>query len=185
MSSPARTFQPPEQEDASHRVRKRARRDTTRHSRDAARDEDNMGSGLSRNTAGPRGVLFYDVPHFEDERGALTVAELEGRLAFPIGRLYLVHGVPAGGVRGKHAHRTLHQLLIGLHGSCRVLADDGEQRQEYLMDSPRRGLYLPPMIWSVQYQFTQDAILLVLASAPYSPIDYIHEYGEFQELVRG
>ena len=160
MSSPARTFRQP------------------------ARDEDNMAPASVRDMAGPRGVLLHAVPHFVDARGSLTVAELDGRLPFPVRRLYLVHGVPAGGVRGKHAHRTLEQLLIGLHGSCRVLADDGDCRQEYLLDAPSRGLYIPPMIWSVQFEFSQDAVLLVLASGPYNPTDYIHDYAEFQELAR-
>src|SRR5215813_9701342 len=153
MSSPARTFRQPDDEDTTVRLRESARQDALTRSRDSARDEHTMTPAVCREGDGPRGVFLHAVPHFEDARGELTVAELDGRLPFPVGRLYLVHGVPAGGIRGKHAHRTLHQLLIGLHGSCRVLADDGERRQEYLLNSPGHGLYLPPMIWSVQYEF--------------------------------
>ncbi len=159
MSSPARTFRRPEHEDTTD-------------------------SGIRPRSGDPRDVRFYEIPHFEDERGALTVAELDGELPFPVKRLYVVHNAPAGSVRGNHAHRTLRQLLIGLHGSCRVLADDGEHRKEYLLDTPRNGLYLPPMIWSVQYNFSADAVLLVLASAPYTPVEYIHDYAEFQALAR-
>jgi len=184
MSSPARTFRHPDDEEVALHFRYSARHETISRSRDAAKDEDNMAPARALDRSGPRGVVLHAVPHFEDERGALTVAEIDGALPFPVSRLYLVHGAPAGGVRGKHAHRTLHQMLIGLHGSCRVLTDDGERRQEYLLDTPRYGLYLPPMIWSVQYEFSQDAVLLVLASAPYNPVDYIHEYSEFVELAR-
>jgi len=156
------------------RALRRARQAVLSCERDATTDED---------TTGPRGVVFYDLPHFEDERGELTVAELNSSLPFPVVRLYMVHDVPTGGVRGNHAHRRLHQLLIGLRGSCTVLADDGQHRREFRLDTPAHGLYIPPMIWSSQYEFSADAVLLVLASTPYDPDDYIHGYGEFLELV--
>jgi hypothetical protein len=184
MSSPARTFRQPDTEDALIRTQESARHDALTRSRDAARDEHTMTVAISRDSGAPRGVRLHAVPHFEDPRGALTVAELDGQLPFPVARVYLVHGVPVGSIRGKHAHRTLQQMLIGLHGSCHVLADDGEHREEYLLDSPHHGLYLPPMIWSVQYEFSPEAVLLVLASAPYNPAEYIHDYSEFQELTR-
>jgi hypothetical protein len=184
MSSPARKFRQPDSEDVAIRTCESTRHDALTRSRDAARDEHTMTVAASRGSSAPRGVRLHAVPHFEDPRGALTVAELDGQLPFPVARVYLVHSVPVGSIRGKHAHRTLHQMLIGLHGSCHVLADDGVHREEYLLDSPRQGLYLPPMIWSVQYEFSPQAVLLVLASAPYNPTDYIHDYSEFQEAAR-
>ena len=39
------------------------------------------------------------------------------------------------------------------------------------------------MVWGVQYKHTPDAVLLVLASAPYDAADYIREYGEFARLA--
>ncbi len=157
------------------RVQGSVDREALARPRDEASDEDSTA---------PRGVAFHALPHFEDERGELTVAELNSSLPFPVVRLYMVHDVPAGGVRGNHAHRSLHQMLIGLRGSCTVLADDGEHRREFRLDTPAHGLYVPPMIWSSQYQFTPDAVLLVLASAPYDANDYIRGYAEFLELVR-
>jgi hypothetical protein len=41
------------------------------------------------------------------------------------------------------------------------------------------------MIWGVQYKFTPDAILLVLASDVYKAEDYIRDYDEYLEMVSG
>ncbi len=94
-------------------------------------------------------------------------------------RYFIVHDVPSKEVRGEHAHRTLHQLLVCITGSVAVLVDDGVQRQELVLDSPELALHVPPMVWSVQYKYTSDAALLVLASDVYDPGDYIRDYEEF------
>ena len=88
-------------------------------------------------------------------------------LPFEVKRFFLVHGVPGREVRGQHAHRECHQFLACIRGSCRVIADDGRDRQEFLLDHPATGVYLPPMTWSVQYDYSPDAALLVLASHAY------------------
>jgi hypothetical protein len=69
-------------------------------------------------------------------------------------------------------------------GSCAVLVDDGQNRMEFHLDSPLQGLYVPPLIWSVQHDHSAGAVLLVLASAPYDPADYIRDYDAFLDLVR-
>jgi hypothetical protein len=135
-------------------------------------------------TSPVRGVVLQLLPHYEDMRGALTVAEVQRHIPFPIERLFLVYDVSSCEVRGEHAHRRLHQFLICVRGSCAVVVDDGEHRQEYLLDSPARGIYVPPMTWSVQHKHSPDAVLLVLASAPYDPTDYIHDYETFQHVTR-
>jgi len=135
--------------------------------------------------SGPvRGVVFQTLPRFDDQRGALTVAEIRQHIPFAIERLFLVYDVPGSDVRGEHAHLNLHQFLVCARGSCTVLVDDGEHRQEFRLDSPDLGLYLPPMIWSVQHQHSRDAVLMVAASAPYDPADYIHDYDTFRQLAR-
>lgn len=130
-----------------------------------------------------RGVTLHQWPMAQDMRGSLTFAEASSHVPFPIERLFLVYAVPSREVRGEHAHRKLHQFLVCVHGSCSVIADDGHERREFRLDSPSRGLHLPPLTWSVQYKYTPDAVLLVLASAPYDDADYIRSYGEFTALV--
>jgi len=86
---------------------------------------------------------------------------------------------PGKEVRGEHAHRALQQVLICLKGSLSVMVDDGKSRDQVLLDGPHLGLYVPAMVWASQYRFTEDAVLLVLASDVYDAADYIRSYDEF------
>jgi acetyltransferase-like isoleucine patch superfamily enzyme len=120
----------------------------------------------------------------EDLRGALIVGEFAEELPFVPVRFFLVHAVPTREVRGEHAHLTCQQLLICVHGSCRVLVDDGRQRRQVTLDEPDLGLYVPPMIWGTQFQFSADATMLVFASHRYDAADYIRTYEDFITAVR-
>jgi acetyltransferase-like isoleucine patch superfamily enzyme/dTDP-4-dehydrorhamnose 3,5-epimerase-like enzyme len=130
------------------------------------------------------GVVVHRLPVVDDLRGQLTFAEMLVHVPFEVKRCFLVYDVASEHIRGEHSHRTLHQFLLCVHGSCHVVADDGVNRQEFVLDSPSIGIYLPPMIWGVQYRYSADAVLLVLASAPYDPADYIRSYDEFLRLKR-
>ena len=129
------------------------------------------------------GVRLHRLPHFVDIRGALAVAEFERDLPFVPRRHFVIHDVPSQETRGEHAHRRCHQFLICVHGAVRVLADDGEHRQEFLLDAPTLGLHLPPLVWGTQYRYTPDAVLLVFASEPYDADDYVRDYAGFRALV--
>jgi hypothetical protein len=131
-----------------------------------------------------RGVFVERLVAAEDLRGKLVAGELGDFLPFKVKRFFLVHGVPGREVRGQHAHLECHQFLACIRGSCRVIADDGRNRQEFLLDHPATGVYLPPMTWSVQYDYSPDAALLVLASHPYDASDYVRDYEEFLKLDR-
>ena len=126
-----------------------------------------------------QGVTIYRLPLVRDLRGFLSAAE---NLPFEIKRYFLVFQVPTPEVRGEHAHRTLHQFLVCVHGACHLIVDDGRKREEVVMDSPALGVHLGPMVWATQYQYTSDAVLLVFASDVYKPEDYIREYDEFRNL---
>jgi len=130
------------------------------------------------------GVTLHRLPHVYDLRGNLSFGEIGNPIPFEVKRYFLVFGVASKEIRGEHAHRALHQFLICVHGRCHVVADDGSNRQEFVLDSPTIGLHLPPLVWGIQYKYTEDAVMLVLASAPYDPASYIREYAEFLELVK-
>jgi UDP-2-acetamido-3-amino-2,3-dideoxy-glucuronate N-acetyltransferase len=130
-----------------------------------------------------KGVRLHTLPGVTDLRGALTFAEVESHIAFDIKRFFLVYDVPSSEIRGEHAHKELHQFLICVNGFCSVVADDGVNRREFLLDSPSKGLHLAPMTWGVQYKHSKDAVLLVLTSDRYNPQDYIREYDEFLKLL--
>jgi hypothetical protein len=119
----------------------------------------------------------------EDLRGSLMASEFS-QLPFEPARLFTVFAVQSEHIRGSHAHRECHQFLVCAAGTLSVVVDDGEARQEILLDSPGIGLHLPPMTWATQYKYSADAVLLVLASHPYDEADYIRDYDEFLSLVR-
>jgi UDP-2-acetamido-3-amino-2,3-dideoxy-glucuronate N-acetyltransferase len=87
-------------------------------------------------------------------------------------------------VRGEHAHKACHQFLVCVKGSCTIVLDDGSVRDELRLDSAKVGLHIPPMVWGIQYRFSADAVLLVLASDTYDAADYIRNYDEFMAAVK-
>jgi dTDP-4-dehydrorhamnose 3,5-epimerase-like enzyme len=132
-----------------------------------------------------RGAAIHRLPCYVDARGSLAVAELGDQLPFAPQRYFLVYAVPGREVRGGHAHRRLHQFLSCVHGDCCVEVDDGRDREVVVLDSPHIGLHLAPMVWGVQYRFSADAVLLVLASAAYEAADYIRDYSTFLKAAGG
>lgn len=131
-----------------------------------------------------KGVRIIEFPVIPDLRGMLTVGEFDKQIPFAPKRYFMVYGVPNREVRGEHAHHECHQFLICLNGSCTVVADDGHQKVEIVLDSPSKGLYLPPMTWGIQYKYSESALLLVFASHYYDADDYIRDYDTFLKLVK-
>ena len=130
------------------------------------------------------GVTLRPLHQVQDMRGSLSVAECGKDVPFDTKRCFLVYDVPSREVRGEHAHFKCKQFLVATRGSVRVVADDGTHREEFLLDRPNLGLYLPPMTWGIQYRYSTDAILLVLASEVYDAGDYIRDYDDFLRLTK-
>lgn len=114
-----------------------------------------------------------------DLRGNLTAIDLENKLSFKPVRFFSVNHVPSSKVRGEHAHRECKQYLVALNGSLRVFLDDGKVRRTYLLDTSNFGLYIAPMTWASQYDFSKDCVLGVFASHAYDESDYIRDYATF------
>ena len=131
-----------------------------------------------------KGVKICNLPKFTDLRGSLSVAEYGQYLPFIPKRYFLVFGVANREIRGEHAHKTLNQFLVCVNGSCSLVVDDGEKSQEILLDRPNIGVYLPHMVWGIQYKYSEDAVLLILASDVYNAEDYIRDYEAFLEAKR-
>jgi acetyltransferase-like isoleucine patch superfamily enzyme/dTDP-4-dehydrorhamnose 3,5-epimerase-like enzyme len=129
-----------------------------------------------------RGVTLHRLKEVEDMRGHLSVGEFDRDIPFEARRYFLVYKVPSVEIRGEHAHHRCKQFLIAVKGSVHVVADDGTSREQFVLNSPGLGLYLPPMTWGIQYRYTPDAVLLVLASEHYDNADYIRDYDEFLKL---
>ena len=129
------------------------------------------------------GARMHPMPLIEDLRGALTFGEIDKHLPFTPKRFFVIYDVPSTRVRGEHAHRQLHQFLVCVRGSCSVVLDDGRRREEVALNRATVGLHIPPMVWAVQYKYSPDSLLLVLASDVYDETDYIRDYDDFVREV--
>lgn len=124
-------------------------------------------------------IGLIDLPIVHDPRGNLSFVESGNHIPFPIERVYYLYDVPGGAVRGGHAHRELHQLIIALSGSFDVLLDDGKERAKYFLNRSWYGLHVPPMTWRELENFSSGAVCLVLASRHFAESDYIRDHSQF------
>ena len=128
-------------------------------------------------------VKYVFQPH-GDERGQLVALEEWRDIPFEIKRVYYMYETVNGVVRGRHAHKSLEQILICIHGTCKILLDNGSEKKVVPLEKPYEGLYISNDMWREMYDFSTDAVLLVLASQPYDESDYIRDYDEFLDFVR-
>ena len=122
-------------------------------------------------------------PTFSNAVGDLSVVEGNQHIPFKIKRIYYLHNVPKGAERGVHAHKNLQQFIIAISGSFTIVIDDGINKKSLTLNDPKQGLFISPLIWREITDFTEDAVLLVLASEHYDPEDYFHEYNEFLQYL--
>lgn len=133
-----------------------------------------------------RGVRLYEMRHVVDHvRGNLTALEFSHDLPFVVQRIFLTYGIPSLSTRGEHAHRLCEQFLVCVHGECHLRVDDGENREEFCLNRPTFGVLVPPMVWAQEHLHSADSVLMVLASRPYEAEDYIRDYREFTDSMKG
>ncbi len=130
-----------------------------------------------------KNVKNFDFSHLGhySEYGSLIPLEENSSIPFDIKRVYYIYDVPNGIRRGFHSHYDLEQMLICVSGSVKILTKTPYESEITLLDSPQKGLYIGPMIWREMYDFTDDAVLLVLASQPYTVEDYIRDYDKYEK----
>lgn len=119
-----------------------------------------------------------------DYRGQLIALEEYKDIPFKIKRVYYMYDTGKNVTRGHHAHKRLEQILICIHGSCKIRLDNGIEKCTVLLDKPFEGLYVSNVMWREMYDFSSDAVLLVLASELYDETDYIRDYNEFLRFVK-
>lgn len=129
-------------------------------------------------------VVKYAFQQHGDDRGQLVALEENKDIPFSIKRVYYMYDTGKGVRRGFHAHKSLEQILICIHGSCKILMDNGEEKKIVPLEKPYEGLYISNNIWREMYDFSSDAVLMVLASDYYKEEDYIRNYDEFLEFVK-
>lgn len=118
-----------------------------------------------------------------DERGQLAVLEHGINVPFDIKRVYSIFGTQPGVRRGYHAHIELQQLTVCTSGQCTILLDDGNEQRHIKLTRPDQGLLIDPMVWHEMYDFSDDCVLMVLASDLYKESDYIRDYDDFMKRI--
>jgi len=129
------------------------------------------------------GPVIYDFKVRGDERGSLIAIEEQRDIPFSIRRIYYIFGTQPGVTRGLHAHRRLQQVMVCLHGKCKLQLDDGQDQTIVAMESNTRGVLIDRMVWHQMYDFSPDCVLIVLADDYYDESDYIRDYPEFERLA--
>lgn len=166
------------------RIRHRVGDDTSPDRQTSSADFDGalpLPNAITELTA--RGARLSTIPVISDSRGSLSYAQFGDQLPFVPRRYFLLFNVPVGAIRGAHAHRELEQFVVCVHGSCRVMLDDGAHRDALRLSSPDRGVYLPPMVWTTILPDSRDTAVIVLTSAEYDADDYIRDYDEFRAIT--
>lgn len=127
-------------------------------------------------------VQLIDLPSLGDERGGLVAIESQQSIPFDVKRLYYIFNT-VDKPRGFHAHLNLKQIAICVKGSCRFVLDNGHTKEEVWLDSPTKGLYIDSLMWREMHDFSEDCVLLVLASEHYDEADYLRHYDDFLKEV--
>lgn len=126
-------------------------------------------------------VHLIDLKVNKDPYGSLIPVETNEDIPFGIKRVYYIYDVEADQRRGFHSHRELYQALICVHGSVTILVKTPHEEDNILLDSPSKALLIGPMVWREMYNFSSDAVLLVLASEHFTPSDYIRDYKQYEK----
>ena len=129
-------------------------------------------------------ILKYVFQQHGDERGQLVALEEMKDIPFGIKRVYYMYETGEGVRRGYHAHKTLKQILVCVHGSCKILLDNGYEKKIVSLEKPYEGLYIEHNMWREMYDFFLFFVLMVLASEHFNENDYIRNYDEFLKMVR-
>lgn len=118
-----------------------------------------------------------------DDRGNLVVIEGNQDIPFEIKRIFYIFGSDSTVVRGKHANKKSEFVLVNVAGSSKVMITDGDKKEIIVLDKPMEAVYLPKMIWKEMYDFSNDSILLVIASTHYDGKEYIRDYKEYLKIM--
>lgn len=129
--------------------------------------------------------LFQHIKTKETENeGSLSFFECKRDIPFDIKRVYYIYGADKGTIRGGHAHKKLYQFVICVYGKVRFILDDGNKKEEFLLDSPQKGVYIEPGLWRDMIWEEKDSVLCVMASEYYNEEDYIRNYNMFKEWIK-
>ena len=118
-----------------------------------------------------------------DHRGKLVALESDIDIPFEVKRVFYIYGARPEVTRGQHSYHLIQQYLIAVNGSCKVTLHDGKEKITYNLNKPNRGLFQNALIWGSMHDYSEDCVLLVLASEHYDESDYILDYNYFLKVI--
>lgn len=128
---------------------------------------------------------FIEFSQKGDERGHLVVIEGNENVPFDIKRVFYIYGSDRDVIRGRHANYNSEFVLINVSGTSKVKVDDGTNQQVFDLDRPHVGVYIPKLVWKDMYDFSEDSVLLCLASEHYDANEYIRDYDKYLTIRKG
>lgn len=128
-------------------------------------------------------IKWVEFPPLGDDRGSLVALEASKSVPFDIHRIYYLFNTKPDVTRGLHAHLNLRQIMLCVTGSCKVLLDNGRNRETVYLNSPTKGLLVESLVWREMNEFSDDCVLLVVANNLYDESDYIRDYEVFKKAI--
>lgn len=125
-----------------------------------------------------RMILFNQI---DEDDGSLVYMETLKEIPIKIKRIFYIFSTPKGATRANHANKTADFVMISINGSCKILTDDGKEKQIFNLNNPKNGIYVPKMTWIKAFDFSKDCILLVFSNEYYDKKKYIDNYDDFLE----
>ena len=130
-------------------------------------------------------VELIELPKILDKRGNLSFFENSNQIPFDIKRTYWIYDVPGGELRGSHAFKKSHELIIALSGSFDIVLYDGNKEKKYSLNRSYYGLYVPNLLWRRLENFSTNSLALIVSSISYDSHDYIRDFEEFKTIING
>jgi len=130
-------------------------------------------------------VELIELPKILDKRGNLSFFENSNQIPFDIKRTYWIYDVPGGELRGSHAFKKSHELIIALSGSFDIVLHDGNKEKKYSLNRSYYGLYVPNLLWRRLENFSTNSLALIVSSISYDSHDYIRDFEEFKTIING
>ena len=123
------------------------------------------------------------LPRINDPRGNLTYLQNSNHIPFDVKRTYWIYDVPGGEVRGSHAFKKSHEVIIALSGSFDVVLNDGIKEEIFSLNRSYYGLYIPNLLWRRIENFSTNSLALIVANTPYIESDYIRDFNTFKSSL--
>ena len=127
-------------------------------------------------------VRYHKIKSIIDPRGSLFPIEGNRDIPFAIKRVYFLRDLLPDVPRGFHAHRQLQQIAVCVSGSCSFVLDNGRDAECVEIAHPGVGLMIDKLVWHEMHSFSDDCVLMVIASDYYDERDYIRDYSDFKRI---